>query len=75
MITINLTKAKGIAHDKRRVVRSAEFAPLDIKATIPAETAQAEAARQVIRDKHAQIQQQIDSAASVQELKAILDQL
>jgi hypothetical protein len=75
MITINLTKAKDIAHDKRRVVRSAEFAPLDIKATIPAEAAQAEAARQVIRDKHAQIQQQIDSAASVQELKAILDQL
>jgi hypothetical protein len=75
MITINLTKAKGIAHDKRRVVRSAEFAPLDIKATIPAEAAQAEAARQVIRDKHAQIQQQIDSASSVQELKAILDQL
>jgi len=37
MITINMTKAKEIAHDKRRAARSAEFAPLDIKATIPSE--------------------------------------
>ena len=34
-ITININKAKAIAHDKRREARSAEFAPLDIKATIP----------------------------------------
>jgi hypothetical protein len=75
MITINLTKAKDIAHDKRRTVRAAEFAPLDIKATIPAEAVQAEAARQAIRDKYALIQTEIDSAASVQELKAIVDAL
>ncbi len=37
MITINIDKAKAIAHDKRRQARSAEFAPLDIKATIPSE--------------------------------------
>ncbi len=37
MITINLDKAKTIAHEKRRAARSAEFAPLDIKATIPSE--------------------------------------
>jgi len=75
MITINLTKAKDIAHDKRRTVRAAEFAPLDIKATIPAEAVQAEAARQAIRDKYALIQTEIDAAASVQELKAIVDAL
>jgi len=75
MITINLTKAKDIAHDKRRTVRAAEFAPLDIKATIPAEAVQAETARQAIRDKYALIQTEIDSAASVQELKAIVDAL
>lgn len=75
MITINLTKAKNIAHDMRRAVRDKEFAPLDVQATIPSKAAQAEAARQVIRDKHAQIQLNIDSAASVQELKAIVDDL
>lgn len=75
MITINLTKAKDIAHDKRRTVRAAEFAPLDIKATIPAEAVQAETARQAIRDKYALIQTEIDSAASVQELKEIVDAL
>jgi hypothetical protein len=46
MITINITKAKNIAHDARRTARSAEFSPLDIKATIPLETTAAEAARQ-----------------------------
>jgi len=37
MITVNIDKAKAIAHDKRRAARAAEFAPLDIKATIPSE--------------------------------------
>jgi hypothetical protein len=55
MITVNLQKAKNIANDKRRAARSAEFAPLDIKATIPSEAAAAEAERQVIRDKYAHL--------------------
>ena len=42
-ITIDLTKAKVIAHDARRASRNAAFAPLDIKATIPHEAEQAEA--------------------------------
>jgi hypothetical protein len=37
MIVVNIDKAKAIAHDKRRAARSAEFEPLDIKATIPSE--------------------------------------
>lgn len=75
MITININKAKVIAHDKRRVARSAEFAPLDIKATIPSEAASAEAARQVIRDKYAAVQAQIDNASTVDQLKEIVSSL
>jgi hypothetical protein len=75
MITINIDKAKAIVHDKRRASRSAEFAPLDIKATIPAEAASAETARQVIRDRYASIQTDIDSAPGVPELKLIYDSL
>jgi len=71
MITINIDKAKSIAHDARRLARSAEFAPLDIKATIPSEATAAEAARQVIRDKYASMQTEIDAASTVEELKAL----
>ena len=74
MITININKAKTIAHDKRREARSAEFAPLDIKATIPSEATAAEAARQVIRDKYATMQTAIDAASTVDEIKAAMPQ-
>ena len=74
MITINIDKAKTIAHDKRREARSTEFAPLDIKATIPSEATAAEAARQVIRDKYAAMQTAIDSASTVDEIKAAMPQ-
>ncbi len=70
MITINIDKAKAIAHDKRRQARSAEFAPLDIKATIPSEATAAEAARQVIRDKYAAMQIAINLATTPDEIKA-----
>jgi hypothetical protein len=72
MITINLDKAKTIAHEKRRSARSAEFAPLDIRATIPSEAVAAEAARQLIRDKYAGLQIDIDAAADVVELKSLV---
>ena len=72
MITINIDKAKTIAHDIRRAARSAEFAPLDIKATIPSEAAAAEAARQVIRDKYAAMQASIDAATTTNEIKAAM---
>jgi hypothetical protein len=75
VIVINVDKAKEIAHDKRRAARSAEFAPLDIKATIPAEATAAEVARQVIRDKYATIQTNIDDATTVDQLKTIVDTL
>ena len=72
VITINIDKAKTIAHDIRRAARSVEFAPLDIKATIPSEATAAEAARQVIRDKYATMQTAIDAATTTDEIKAVL---
>jgi hypothetical protein len=71
-IVINIDKAKTIAHDIRRSARSAEFAPLDIKATIPSESTAAEAARQVIRDKYATMQTAIDAASTTDEIKAAM---
>lgn len=73
MITINIDKAKTVAHDMRRAARAAEFAPLDIKATIPSEAAAAEAARQVVRDKYANIQVAIDAATTVDGIKSALE--
>lgn len=73
MITINIDKAKSIGHDMRRTMREKEFAPLDVKATIPSESVAAEAARQAIRDKYAVIQEQINSASTPEEIKAALE--
>lgn len=73
MITINIDKAKTIAHDKRREARSAEFAPLDIKATIPSEATEAETARSAVRTKYATMQTAIDSATTVDEIKSALE--
>ena len=72
MITINITKAKDIAHVKRRQARAEEFAPLDIKATIPSEAPAVETARQVVRDKYATMQTAIDSAKTVDEIKTAM---
>lgn len=76
MITINMDKAKGIAHDLRRAARAKEFEPYDnvIAKQIPGTAFQeAEAARQAIRDKYAQMQTQLDVAQSPEELKSILN--
>ena len=72
MITVDMVKAKAIAHEKRRQARSKEFAPLDIKATIPTEAEAAEAARQVVRDKYAAMQTAMDAATTSEELKELL---
>ena len=74
-IGINIDKAKTIAHDKRRAARAAEFAPLDLKATIPFEAVAAEAARQTVREKYATMQSQIEAAADVAALKTIVEGL
>lgn len=74
MITINVTKAKVIAHDIRRVARSAEFAPYDeaIAKQIPNQMENAEAARAVIRTKYAVMQTAIDAATTIDEIKAVM---
>lgn len=77
MITVNITKAKAIAHDVRRAARAEEFKPLDevIMKQIPNTDVQAiEAQRQAIRDKYAEMQAAIDSAVAVDEIKAAMPQ-
>ena len=71
-ITINIDKAKAIAHDARRTARSVEFAPLDIKATIPSEATAAETARAAVRAKYATMQTAIDAATTPDEIKAAM---
>ena len=76
MISINITKAKDIAHEVRRAKRADEFAPLDevIMKRLPGkDAAEAEAGRQVVRDKFAVVQTNIDAAQSADELKAIIN--
>jgi len=74
MITINMDKAKVIAHDKRRAAREAEFKPYDdaIAKQIPGQADGAEAQRQLIREKYAAIQQSIDAATTPDEIKTAL---
>ena len=74
-IVIDITKAKAITHEARRAARSAEFAPLDIKASIPSEAVAAEEARAAIRAKYAEMQTAVDAAADVAALKTIMEQL
>jgi len=69
MIVVNLSRAKSIAHDARRSARAKEFAPLDIKATIPSEGAAAEMQRQAVREKYAAVQANIDAASDVDSVK------
>ena len=71
----DLDKCKAIGHDKRRAARAEEFAPLDevIAKQIPGnDPAEVEAERQLVRDKYAAVQDQIDAAASPDEIKAAL---
>jgi hypothetical protein len=75
MIVVNIEKAKAIGHDIRRKQREKEFAPLDIlimKQIPGVDAQQAEAARQVIREKYVGIQADIDAAATPEEIKAAL---
>jgi len=77
MITIDMTKAKDIAHERRRLARAEEFKPHDevIMKQIPGTDFQeVEAARQAIREKYATLQEQMDAAQTPEELKALLPQ-
>lgn len=73
-VSVSISKAKNMAHEIRRAARNVEFAPLDIKATIPSEAAAAEAARQIIRDRYAAMQTSIDEASTIAGIKAAMPQ-
>ena len=75
MITVDILKAKEISHAKRRDARQAELSPLDIKATIPMFAEQAEADRQLVREKYDAIQIEIDAAQTVEELKTLINEM
>lgn len=71
----DLPRCREIAHDRRRAARAEEFAPLDeqIAKQIPGTDPQkVEAERQKIRDRYAAMQQEIDAAATPDEMKAAL---
>ena len=77
MITINIDKAKVIAHDIRREARAEEFKPYDevIMKQIPgADATAAEAARAAIRTKYTEMQTSINSATTVEQIKSALPQ-
>jgi hypothetical protein len=72
----DLERCKAIGHDHRRAARAAEFAPHDevIAKRIPGvDAAEAEAARQAIRERYADVQVAIDAAAAPEEIKAALE--
>ena len=78
MITVNIDKAKVIAHDKRREARTEEFKPHDeiIMKQIPgADATAAEAARAAIRTKYDTMQTAIDSASTVDAIKSAMPQV
>ena len=75
-VGVDLSKAKNIAHEKRRAKRAEELAPYDeiIAKKIPVKGFdEAEIARALIREKHATIQSFIDAAESVITVREIID--
>lgn len=75
VITVNLDKAKAIAHAHRRAARAREFAPYDqvVALQVPGQsTTDAEAARAKIRTKYAGIQTSIDAATTPDQLMGII---
>ena len=75
MIKVDINKAKEIVHTKRRYVRANLLKQLDTEATVPLLAKQAEVQRQVIRDKFAAIQTEIDNAKTSDQLKGIIAKL
>jgi hypothetical protein len=74
MLTVNLEKAKVIAHELRRKCRDKEFEPYDavIMKQIPGKDhAEAEGSRQTIREKYAVVQNNINAATTVEELAVV----
>ena len=78
MITINLDKARGIAHGRRRAVRAAAFKPHDerIRLALPGDDLMTlDAPRHKIRKADAAVQAKIDKAKNVAALSALVGAL
>lgn len=73
MITVNLEKAREIAHAVRRDRRKEQFQPIEerIIPGLPVEV-ELETQRQAIRDENAALQDKIDRADSVEALAALV---
>ena len=73
-LIIDVNKAKAIGHTMRRAAREDEFKPFDevIAKQIPTQVEGAEAERQAIREKYVVIQDQIEAAATPDEIKSAL---
>lgn len=72
----DLDKCKEIGHDIRRTKRAEEFAPYDevIAKQIPGNDAtEAEASRQLIRDKYIEMQDNINAASTPEQIKSSLE--
>ena len=75
-VAVDLGKAKDIGHDIRRQQRAEEFQPFDeiIAKQIPgADALAAEASRQEIRDKYADVQDAINAAETTDSIKLALE--
>ena len=68
----DIAEARNIANRKRRQRRSAEFAPLDVEATIPDRAQQAEKKRSKIRAKYETLQKDIDAATDTNQLRVVM---
>jgi hypothetical protein len=75
-VEVDLDQAKSIGHDIRRTQRAEEFKPYDevIAKQIPGvDAAEAEAARQAIRDKYAAVQDAVNAAKTPDAIKVALE--
>jgi hypothetical protein len=75
-VDLDLDKCKAVGHDIRRQKRAEEFQPFDevIAKQIPGkDAAEAEEARQIIRDKYTEVQDAIDAASTPDDIKAALE--
>ena len=74
-VQTDMPAAREIAHTMRRGARDEEMKPLDVQATIPSQAQAAEAARQIVRDKYADVQIAIDASTNEGELLAAMDKM
>ena len=71
-VVVDLVKAQEHAHNLRRQLRDDEMIPLDREATYSPETA--EPKRVAVREKYAQMQEDIDNAINAVQLEELFNE-